>query len=1010
MKNKGLVIFLAVLFSALCLFYLSFTFIARNIENDATAKATVNGVLNYEAKQRYLDSMWNVQVFDLFGAAFTYKEVKEQELTYGLDLQGGMHVILEVSPDDIILALAGNSRDENLKKAIAYANKSQATSRKNFTELFFEEFERTAGKGQLAKVFVNSGNRGRIDFQSSDEEVKKYITAEVESAIDRAFEIIRSRVDKFGVSQPNVQRIQGTGRVQVELPGVSNPERVRKLLQGVAKLEFWEVWNPNDLAPHLMAANDYWVKKGKAKEAAKETEKVEEKPADSVKTEKKDDDLFASDSSKNEQAKKDEADTTKNNLEAEYSELLTRRVNMGRGDLVYEAGDTAKINRIILDKGVRGVMANDLKFAWSVKPIAEADGKSFYSLYALKSSRGNNQAALSGDVVTDATPGFDDRGRPDVNMMMNAEGAKKWKKITGENIGNQIAIVLDGYVYSAPVVQSEIGGGRSSISGSFSIEEAKDLANILKAGKLPAKTRIVEEAVVGPSLGVEAQKQGLISIALGFALVVIFTLAYYAKAGIVANIALLVNVFFIFGILANLNAALTLPGIAGIVLTIGMAIDSNVLIFERVREEMRNGLSLKDAIAAGYDRALLTIIDANLTTFLTAVILFVLGVGPIQGFATTLMVGIASSFFTSVFLSRVLIEFLTKKGENESNAFGIPATLNMFQSVNFDFIGKRKAAYIFSGIFIVLSLALSLRPGGLNYGVDFLGGRSFVVEFNGAVVPSEIKVELDKTLGSTEVKSFNGQEKAKITTTYLMEDESAEADEKVQKAVTDGLSKYSNLNPRIVSFSKVGATIADDIKDASFMAISVSLLALFAYIVLRFRRWQFGLGAVLALAHDALFVIGCFALAHLLGINFEIDQVFVAAILTVIGYSINDTVVVFDHVREHIKDPEYSDPKKAINSALNNTLGRTILTTTTTLLVVLTLMLFGGEVLRGFSFALMVGVVVGTYSSLFIASPLVFDTSKGNMEALASTEGRYVKKEDFLDAEGESENADGVKA
>ncbi|MEM1136907.1 MAG: protein translocase subunit SecDF, partial [Bacteroidota bacterium] len=822
---------------------------------------------------------------------------------------------------------------------------------------------------------------------------------EVEGAIDRTFNIIRTRIDKFGVSQPQIQRVQGTGRIQIELPGVDNPQRIRKLLQGVAKLEFLEVWQPQEYNQYLVTINDYLVKKKKAEEAdlSGDSAVVDNTTGSdplfdqtSPTVDDTDplfdggDDIAANDSA----ALADSLQQAIAEQEAQVSELFRLNVQ-GFNSLAYRVLDTGKINDIITDKEVISLIPPNMQFTWSVKAQEDNDGNptDIIQLFILKKNRGG-KATLTGEVVVDAQQSFDQNSNPDVSMNMNVEGAKKWKKMTGENVGNQIAITLDNYVYSAPVVNGEIPNGSSSITGNFSIEEAQDLANVLKAGKLPASPRIVEEVVVGPSLGIEAQKEGINSVLFGLLLVVIFMVAYYAKGGLVANLALVLNIFFIFGVLAQLNAALTLPGIAGIVLTIGMSIDANVLIFERIREEMRiEGNNLLNAINQGYDRAFWTIFDSNVTTFLTGIFLYSFGTGPVKGFAITLMIGIACSFFSAVYVTRVIVSYMTKKGNQSKISFVTPFSKNLLSSLNIDFLSKRKTAYFFSGTLIAVGLAV-MSFNGLNLGVDFEGGRSYIVEFRKDVIPSDLEVSLQKNLENSgvEVKWYGSSEKLKVTTNYLVKDESAEADSLVLEAVKSNIASFTGtsytdndaaLSPTtftIPSTSKVGATIADDIRNSSFTAGLFSLLAIFFYIWVRFRNWRFGLGAIVALFHDSLMVLGIFAIANFLGFGFEVDQVFVAAILTVIGYSINDTVVVFDRVREYMglrKSQPFID---TLNQSVNSTLNRTLITSVTTLLVVLILFIFGGEVLRGFSFALLIGIMFGTYSSIFVATPIVYDT------------------------------------
>lgn len=991
MRYKGLVVFLTVFIAGLCLYYLSFTLVSQGIERDAQTYATnENGIVEQDKKRAYIDSLWEKTVYDLVGiTSYTLKEVKEKELNLGLDLQGGMHVTLEVSPREILKGLAGGgSKDPDFQKAMEIAAERQVESQESFTDLFFAAFEEVAGEGKLSTIFVNSSNSENLDFNSSDQEIKDYIRKEVDRSIDRAFEIIRTRVDKFGVSQPNVQLIRGTGRIQVELPGVDRAERVRKLLQGVAKLEFWKVWDDETAIERVSRINEYWAER-RQREKKNEGDTLTTDPADSTATDSEDESLFVDEESETEETTPADSTLTDSarlaearqdsieKLQEQVTEIFSRRVPFNQEDLrlIYMVKDTAIINDLIFDPAAQRLAGRDIAFYWDVKPFFEdpETGNAFVQLHPIKTGRGGTPA-LKGEVVVDAQQDFGQQG-VEVVMRMNAKGARKWGELTGASIGEQVAIVLDGYVYSAPVVQSQIPNGISTISGNFTVEEAQDLANILKAGKLPAPTRIVEEAVIGPSLGLAAQNQGLTSIGVGMALVVVFMIFYYARGGLVANVALLINIFFIFGLLANLQAALTLPGIAGIVLTIGMSIDANVLIFERIREELRLGKGLMAAIADGYDRAFITIVDANITTFLTALFLFVLGSGPIKGFAITLMVGIGCSFFTAVYVTRLIVDLMTKKGDASKINFSTPFSNNLLTRLQANFLGKRRIAYAVSGIIIAVGIALMFTTG-LNYGVDFQGGRSYVMKFQDTVVPSEIENTLTAAVpeASFEVKTFDRGDQVKITTTYLVNDESTEADKKVLEAVQSNLSEFGD--PELRSSSKVGATIADDIKDAAQTAGLFSLAALFLYILIRFRGWQFSVGAVAALVHDSLIVLSAFAIANALGITFEIDQVFVAAMLTIIGYSINDTVVVFDRIREYLGVNKGRDLEATFNESINSTLSRTLITSVTTLLVVLILLIFGGEVLRGFSFALLVGILVGTYSSIFIATPVVLDASK----------------------------------
>lgn len=1032
MQNKTFVIVITVIITILSLFYLSFTFIARNIYQDVIQLATdENGKIDIAKKQHILDSIWNEPVY----LGFTYKEVKEIELSLGLDLQGGMHVILEVSPIEIIKALSANSNEPNFLEAINRARKMQRNSQKNFTTLFYIAFKEIEPEGKLSRIFSNTYTKGRISYSSSDEEVMKIIEKEVDDAVDRTFMILNTRINKFGVSQPVIQRLKGTGRIQVELPGVDNPARVKKLLQGIAKLEFWEVWDPEEFVPYFNQLNDYLVKKEKREaddfnilndpdaNLLMDTDKMVKETTD-VKFDTFDPDTFTEkeELSITEQLISDdegltskdiiEPDTTEDELslveqltgtddDTSASDTLTQQqstqlaslfIPMDRlGNIGSNVKDTAKVNRLFNSPEVKSIFPPNMKFLWDVKPIVTEDGKEFLTFYPVKKDR-KGKAKLTGEVVIDARQNFDERGRISVDMTMNSIGTKKWRKLTRDNIGKRFAIVLDNYVYSAPTIQGEIPNGKSQITGSFSIEEAKDLANVLKAGKLPAPTRIVAEATIGPTMGKEAIQQGFFSIMAGISLVVLFMMLYYGSGGIVANVALLINIFFILGILAPLNATLTLPGIAGIVLTIGMSIDANVLIFERIREELRNGKAMVNAIADGYQRAFTSIIDSNVTTFLIGLILYIWGSGTVKGFAVTLMIGIACSFFSAVFITRIIIEWMAKTKNEKFLTFSTFISSGLLQNLDFNIISRRRLAYFFSITLILIGIASIVYQKGLNLGVDFKGGRSYIVRFDNTVIASEVKVALldDFHNAGIEVKTFDASNQLKITTSYLVEDESTETDERVKAALLNGLNKYRDNNPEILAFSKVGATIADDIKNDAQKSVLFSLFGIFLYILIRFRKWQFGLGALIALFHDVLIVISMISILRLFGISYEVDQVMIAALLTVIGYSINDTVVVFDRVREFLRDNPRADIEITLNRAINKTLSRTIITSFTTLIVVGVLFLFGGEVMRGFSFALMVGILVGTYSSIFIATPLVLDTTRKKLATVFEKKEKVV--------------------
>ena len=959
MRNKGLVVFLTLLIALLSVYYLSFTWVAAKIQQKATLHATdANGNIDFAQQQAYLEGVWKQPVYNLFGLPYTYEEVKENELGLGLDLQGGMHVTLEVSPVALIQALAGNSKDPAFLAALAQAQQQQLQQpQASFTTLFYQAYQAQPAAGKLSAIFATAANRTRISYDATDKEILQLLDQEMDRAIDRSFEIIRTRIDRFGTSQPNIQRLQGTGRIQIELPGVNSPARVRKLLQGVAQLRFWEVYEMPELGEALQAIDQLLVAEQQAAAPPKN----------------------------------DQAAPLAQAIQAEDTTTTSPLFSLLQGayGFTYAVDDAATINSLLARSDVKALLPKDLQWLWDVKPHKLQDGTEVVSLYPIKQRRGG-QAALAGDVITDARQVFDDRGQPAVSMQMNSQGARAWKRVTANNIDRRIAIALDDHVYSAPVVNTAIPNGSSQITGNFTVEEAKDLANILKAGSLPAPVKIVEEAIIGPTLGKQAQAQGIASMLLGLGLVVLFMVLYYAQGGLIANLALLFNILFILGTLAQLNASLTLPGIAGIVLTIGMSIDANVLIFERIREELKAGALMKVAIDRGYQKAYSSIIDSNVTTFLTGAILYCLGQGPVRGFATTLMIGIVSSFFTAVFITRVIMSWLVSRGRANRLTFSFAYSKNLLNNLNIDFLKLRRLAYAVSLSFIAVGFALMAHQGGLNLGVDFTGGRSYVVAFGQPMEPSALKTQLAEHLGDqgTEVKTYGGNNVLKITTSYLIQDENTEADEKVQQALLKGIQDLTGLTPAdntaavqegtftIASAAKVGATIAGDIKAAAQQSIFFSLVMIFLYILVRFRKWQFGLAAVIALCHDSLVVLAAFAMARALGYGYEVDQVFIAAILTIIGYSINDTVVVFDRVRERMQRRTNSSFLEVANCSINETMSRTLITSVTTLIAIVILFLFGGEVLRGFSFALLVGILFGTYSSIFIATPLVIDLTK----------------------------------
>lgn len=978
MRYKGAIVWLTGIISALCLFFLSFTWKANAVREDAIAYATSkDGKLDPAKKTRYIDSLWKQPVY----LGFTLQDVTTYALHKGLDLEGGFSAVLEVSPVEILRALSGKSNDPNFEKALESASKLQATSTKPFNDIFFEEFAKIAPNQRLATIFANSVNRDKLNSGSSDAQVVKVVNSEIDGAVDRVYKIIQARIDKFGVANPNIQRLPGTNRIQVELPGVDNPERARKLLAGAAKLEFVEVAEINEWGQGLNALGEYLAAETKANKATVAS------AAASTDTTKGG---LASQLSAPKAAKKDtaKADTTAG---AALTKLFLPLDNQGRNWGVMRK-DTARVNELFRRPEVKMMFPSNLTFVWYAKGIPSTTGDEIIQLEAIKKTE-NQPAPLEGDVIVDAFQDFDQNNRAEVTMVMNGTGSRIWKNLTAASIGKRVAIVLDNYVYSAPVINGEIPNGRSSISGSFTVEEAKDLANVLKAGKLPAPTRIVEDAFIGPSLGQEAINQGYLSMAVGLILVIVFMIGYYGNPGWMANAALLFNVFFIAGVLVQIQSALTLPGIAGIVLTLGMAVDANVLINERIREELHKGVGLLEAVKLGYSKALSAILDGNITTFLIGLILIVFGSGSVKGFGVTLCIGLVTSVFTAVFVSHVLVDWMVQRkiaaGKEKEVTFETFISKDLFKGMNFDFIGKRKYSYWFSWSLIAVGIVVLIAQGGFNLGVDFKGGRSYVVEFAKPVDATNIKEALkdDFEEKGVEVKTFNGPTKMKITTSYLVEDESATANQKVRTALEKGLQQFAADKPVIVSESKVGATIADDILTQSFVSIGYALIAIFIYILIRFRKWQYSLGSIIALVHDTLVVLGMVGIVRIFGLELEVDQIFIAAILTVIGYSINDTVVVFDRIREEIGlDPDMSNKEliiKTINTSINHTMSRTVMTATTVFLVVSVLLFFGGEILRGFSFAMFVGVVFGAYSSIFVAAPIVIDLGTGKKKAVA---------------------------
>ena len=996
MQNKNFIKFFTILFAIVCLYQLSFTYVAGVVEDDAVAYASSYPAEEQEAKEKfYLDSVNSETVYDLFITEYSYADCKARELNLGLDLKGGMNVTLEVMVVDVVKALSNNSKDTLFNTAIANTLNAQKNSQEDFVSLFEKEYEKLSPNNGLAVIFT-SQLKDKVKINATNKEVVAILKTEVEDAISRSFNILRSRIDRFGVTQPNIQRLETAGRILVELPGIKDPERARKLLQSTAQLEFWETYEYTELFQAFESANTYLrtAEDTTAKNQevadnkdAKTKDVAEKANPDTTKNSEKSTllaDVLADDSLSTDSASKDLSAEQFANENPLYA-VLFPNVNQQTGQLnpgpvvgICAVKDTAQVNAYLKDKSIIKLFPPDVVFSYTVKPF-DTDGK-FVQLVALKSDRGG-KAAMEGDVVTDANEEFGQySSTAEVSMEMNAEGAKQWKRLTADNIGKSVAIVLDGYVYSYPTVQAEISGGRSSITGDFTLDEAKDLANILKSGKLPAPARIIEEAIVGPSLGKEAISAGMFSFIFALIVVLIYIALYYSSAGLAANIALLVNIFFIFGVLASIGAVLTLPGIAGIILTIGMSIDANVLIYERIREEMKNGKGLKLAVTDGYNSAYSSIIDANVTTLLTAIILYTFGTGPIKGFATTLVIGILTSLFAAIFITRLIISARLDKGKTIS--FATKMTQRAFQNINIDFIGKRKIFYILSSVVILLGIG-SLITKGLNFGVDFVGGRTYVVRFDDAVDNEAVRSALSAVFvdengksSTAQVKTFGPDNQVKITTSFMIQSKDITTDKVVESKLAEGLAT-TGLEYEIMSSQKVGATIADDIKDAALWSVIFSLIVIFLYILVRFRKWQFSLGAIVSLAHDVLIVLSVFSIFYgILPFSLEIDQAFIAAILTIIGYSINDTVVVFDRMREYLNNNKKKGLHATANDALNSTLSRTFNTSLTTFVVLLIIFIFGGEVIRGFMFALMVGVVVGTYSSLFIASTITLDTTK----------------------------------
>ena len=996
MQNKGVIFTFAVLLAAVCVYQLSFTWKSKQIEKRAIEYAQGNPDKEYH----YLDSVSSEVVYNFLGLKkFTYKDVKEYEINLGLDLKGGMNVTLEISVIDLIRAMSDYNTDSTFNAALAKATQLQLNSQKDFVTLFGQAFEEIDPNAKMASVFNTMDLRDRINFNSTNAQVLDVIRQETDAAIDNSFNILRTRIDRFGVAQPNIQQLQTKGRILVELPGVKDQNRVRSLLQGTAMLEFWETYENQEVFQYLLAANQK-IKEMQGNTAAPASTDTlsaaatEVAPADTAKTETSLLEELSGTPGTDTSAVDNMADFRKDNpLFALLNPSTDQNGQLFPGPIVGMAHfkDTIQINKYLHQPQVRNIFPQNMIFRWTAKPTGA--NENYYRLIALKVTSRDGRAPLDGDVITDARQDFDQLGsNPEVAMSMNSEGAKTWQRMTKENIGKSIAIVLDDYVRSFPTVQNEISGGRSSITGLESIEEAKDLANVLKSGKMPAPARIVEEQVVGPSLGKESIRSGMLSFVVAFIMVLAYMLFFYSKkAGLSANIALLANLFFLIGVLASLGAVLTLPGIAGIVLTMGMAVDANVIIYERIQEEIRAGKGISLAISDGYKNAYSAIIDGQVTTLITGIVLYLFGSGPIKGFATTLMVGIVTSLFTAIFITRLIFEWQLKKSKKIT--FTSKITSDWLVNPKIKFLDKRRIAYVISGSLLTISI-LSFAVRGFNLGIDFQGGRTYTVKFDQDVKVGDVQKALAAEFGvPPEVKTFGSDNQVRITTKYKIDELSESVDNEVDQALYDGLVKggflanvdYKNFSENYrTSSQKVGPTISDDIKKDAAIAISIALIAIFLYIMVRFSDWRYGLGGVLSLAHDTIITLGVFSLFHgWLPFSLEIDQAFIAAILTVIGYSINDTVIVYDRIREYLHIHPKRGLKINMDEAMNHTLRRTLNTSLTTLVVLLIIFIFGGENIRGFVFALLVGISIGTYSSIFVATPIVYEASKRFKKAVA---------------------------
>ncbi len=996
MQNKGIVKFIALMLTLVCLFYLSFSFVTRHYENKAAA-------MTEEAGKEYLDSIMNEKVYL---GAYSLKQCREMQIGLGLDLKGGMNVILEVSVPDVVAVLADHKTDHAFVKSMEEAKQEEETSQSDFITLFIKHYKQNAPGHRLAEIFATQQMKGKVSTQSTDAQVEAALRAEVQSAVDNSFLVVRNRIDKFGVVQPNIQKLEGqSGRIMVEMPGIREPERVRKLLQGSANLEFWETYNSQEIVPMLSQLNQRYaaMNSGKADTA---TVKADSTAADTTVAKAEEaavkGDLAAAMSAKNKKAAA-KADNGKG-LQDKQAEQIKKEnplfsvLQPAQGQSLSVVGyalsrDTAEVDKIIYSELAHQVLPSDLKLLWSAK-AADFDTKGqVYELHAIKVTEPSGRAPLEGNVITTAKDEFDQNGHPCVSMQMNSDGARRWAQLTKQNIGRAVAIVLDNTVYSAPRVNGEIAGGNSQISGNFSIEDTKDLANTLNSGKMPAPTRIVQEDVVGPTLGAQSIQQGVTSFIIAFVLLMIYMVVLYGFIpGMLANCALLVNLFFTLGILTSFQAALTMPGIAGIVLALGMAVDANVLIYERTKEELRKGLHAREAMKLGYSNAFSAIFDSNITSILTGIILYVFGTGPIRGFATTQIIGIACSFFTAVYMTRLVYDHMMSRDKWLNLTFTTPISRNFLQNVNVNFMKKYKAAFSIWGIAAIVFIAcFCLR--GLSRSIDFTGGRNYVVKLEKSIEPEQVRTALDGAFGESNVSVLalgTDGKTIRISTNYKIESNAPGIDDECETILFKSLSKagfvtqkdvetFKNPDVReggsIISSAKVGPAVAKDITYGAIISVIFALIAIFLYILLRFRNVAFSVGSIVALAFDTLIVIGFYSLLWgIVPMSLEIDQTFIGAILTVIGYSINDKVIVFDRIRENIHLYPTRNRWDLFNESLNETLARTINTSSTTFLVLLCIFLFGGDSIRSFSFAMLLGVVFGTLSSIFIAAPVAYFT------------------------------------